>query len=151
MDAQTQLVAELYKTLNDAQKQEVLSMIDTLLSQQLNVSNHLILIPLLRKIKIASHEKGSMSQLTKARHGATANHHGRSILFPLRKARRKFTMPDKKTESARQEVVRLISEMSDKQIMITFEAYKIQAEDETKTPEECVMLARERLNKEEKR
>lgn len=36
MDAQTQLVAELYKTLNDAQKQEVLSMIDTLLSQQLN-------------------------------------------------------------------------------------------------------------------
>ena len=30
MDAQTQLAAELYKTLNDAQKQEVLSMIDTL-------------------------------------------------------------------------------------------------------------------------
>ena len=47
MDAQTQLVAELYKTL----------------------------IPLLRKIKIASHEKGSMSQPTKARHGATTNHH----------------------------------------------------------------------------
>lgn len=36
MDAQTQLVAELYKTLNDAQKQEVCNMIDTLLSQQLN-------------------------------------------------------------------------------------------------------------------
>ena len=36
MDAQTQLAAELYKTLNDAQKQEVLSMIDTLLSQLLN-------------------------------------------------------------------------------------------------------------------
>lgn len=35
MDAQTQLVAELYKTLNDAQKQEVCNMIDTLLSQQL--------------------------------------------------------------------------------------------------------------------
>ena len=31
------------------------------------------------------------------------------------------------------------------------EAFKIQLEDETKTPEECVMLARERLNKEEKR
>lgn len=31
MDAQTQLVAELYKTLNDAQKQEVCNMIDTLL------------------------------------------------------------------------------------------------------------------------
>ena len=36
IDAQTQLVAELYKTLNDAQKQEVCNMIDTLLSQQLN-------------------------------------------------------------------------------------------------------------------
>ena len=36
MDAQTQIVAELYKTLNDAQKQEVCNMIDTLLSQQLN-------------------------------------------------------------------------------------------------------------------
>lgn len=35
----------------------------------------MILIPLLRKIKIASHEKGSMSQPTKARHGATTNHH----------------------------------------------------------------------------
>ena len=60
-------------------------------------------------------------------------------------------MTSKKTESARQEVMRLISEMSDKQIMITFEACKIQTEDETKTLEECVMLARERLNKEEKR
>ena len=60
-------------------------------------------------------------------------------------------MTSKKTESARQEVMRLISEMSDKQIMITFEACKIQAEYETKTPEECVMLARERLSKEEKR
>lgn len=58
-------------------------------------------------------------------------------------------MNGKEIERMRQEVVRLISEMSDKQIMITFEAYKIQAEDETKTPEECVMLARERLNKEE--
>lgn len=60
-------------------------------------------------------------------------------------------MAGKKPESARQEAVRLISEMSDKQIMITFEACKIQAEDETKKPEECAMLARERLNKEEKR
>ena len=46
-------------------------------------------------------------------------------------------MTSKKTESARQEVMRLISEMSDKQIMITFEAFNIQLEDETKTPEEC--------------
>ena len=36
IDAQTQLVAEHNKTLNDAQKQEVCNMIDTLLSQQLN-------------------------------------------------------------------------------------------------------------------
>ena len=56
-------------------------------------------------------------------------------------------MTGKKTESARQEVMRLISEMSDKQIMITFEAFNIQLEDETKTPKECVMLARERLSK----
>ena len=34
MDAQTQLVAELYKTLNDAQKQEVCNMIDTLNDQK---------------------------------------------------------------------------------------------------------------------
>lgn len=54
-------------------------------------------------------------------------------------------MPGKKPESARQEAVRLISEMSDKQIMITLEAFNIHLEDETKTPEECVMLARERL------
>lgn len=60
-------------------------------------------------------------------------------------------MAGKKPESARQEAVRLISEMSDKQIMITFEAFNIQLEDETKTPEECVMLARERLSKKEKR
>ena len=60
-------------------------------------------------------------------------------------------MAGKKPESARQEAVRLISEMSDKQIMITFEACNMQLEDETKTPEECVMLARERLSKEEKR
>ena len=42
-------------------------------------------------------------------------------------------MAGKKPESARQEAVRLISEMSDKQIMITFEAFNIQLEDETKT------------------
>ena len=71
--------------------------------------------------------------------------------LPQIKARRKFTTAGKKPESARQEAVRLISEMSDKQIMITFEAFNIQLEDETKTPEECVMLARERLSKEEKR
>lgn len=94
MDAQTQLVAELYKTLNDAQKQEVCNMVDTLLSQQLNDQNRLILIPLLRKIKIASHEKGSMSQPTKARHGATTNHHREavSVLYrpPAEKTRRKI-------------------------------------------------------------
>lgn len=54
-------------------------------------------------------------------------------------------MPDKKTESTLQEAIRLISEMSDEQCIVVYEAFKIQLEDETKTPEECVMLARERL------
>ena len=60
-------------------------------------------------------------------------------------------MTGKKTESALQEAIRLISKMSDEQCMLVYEAFKIQLEDETKTPEECVMLARERLSKEEKR
>jgi hypothetical protein len=54
-------------------------------------------------------------------------------------------MPDKKTESMLQEAIRLISKMSDEQCIVVYEAFKIQLEDETKTPEECVMLARERL------
>jgi hypothetical protein len=60
-------------------------------------------------------------------------------------------MSGKKTESTLQEVIRLISKMSDEQCIVVYEAFKIQLEDETKTPEECVMLARERLSKEEKR
>lgn len=60
-------------------------------------------------------------------------------------------MPSKKTESTLQEAIRLILEMNDEQIRIVVEAFNIQLEDETKTPEECVMLARERLSKEEKR
>ena len=54
-------------------------------------------------------------------------------------------MSGKKTESTLQEVIRLISKMSDEQCIVVYEAFKIQLEDETKTPEECVMLARERL------
>ena len=60
-------------------------------------------------------------------------------------------MSGKKTESTLQEVIRLISKMSDEQCIVVYEAFKIQLEDETKTPEECVMLALERLSKEEKR
>lgn len=60
-------------------------------------------------------------------------------------------MSGKKTESTLQEVIHLISKMSDEQCIVVYEAFKIQLEDETKTPEECVMLARERLSKEEKR
>lgn len=56
-------------------------------------------------------------------------------------------MSGKKTESTLQEVIRLISKMSDEQCIVVYEAFKIQLEDETKTPEECVMLARERLLK----
>ena len=54
-------------------------------------------------------------------------------------------MPDKKTESTLQEAIRLISKMSDEQCIVVYDLIKIQLEDETKTPEECVMLARERL------
>ena len=60
-------------------------------------------------------------------------------------------MPSKKMKSELQEAICLISKMSDEQIMIVVEAFNIQLEDETKAPEECVMLARERLSKEEKR
>lgn len=58
-------------------------------------------------------------------------------------------MPSKQMEML-QEAIRLILEMNDEQIRIVVEAFNIQLEDETKTPEECVMLARERLSKEEK-
>ena len=60
-------------------------------------------------------------------------------------------MPDKKMKSELQEAIRIILKMNDEQIGIVVEAFNIQLEDETKTPEECVMLARERLSKEEKR
>lgn len=59
-------------------------------------------------------------------------------------------MSSKKTENELQEVIRLILEMNDEQIKLVVEAFNIQLEDETKTPEECVMLARERLSKEGK-
>ena len=60
-------------------------------------------------------------------------------------------MTGKKMESELQEAIRIILKMNDEQIRLVYEAFKIQLEDETKTPEECVMLARERLTKEEKR
>ncbi len=59
-------------------------------------------------------------------------------------------MSSKKTENELFEAIRLILEMNDEQIKLVVEAFNIQLEDETKTPEECVMLARERLSKEEK-
>lgn len=54
-------------------------------------------------------------------------------------------MSSKKTENELQEAIRLILEMNDEQIRLVVEAFNIQLDDETKTPEECVMLARERL------
>lgn len=60
-------------------------------------------------------------------------------------------MPSKKMKSELQEAIRIILKMNDEQIGIVVEAFNIQLEDETKTTEECVMLARERLSKEEKR
>lgn len=59
-------------------------------------------------------------------------------------------MSSKKTENELQEAIRLILEMNDEQIKLVVEAFNILLKDETKTPEECVMLARERLSKEEK-
>lgn len=54
-------------------------------------------------------------------------------------------MSGKKTENELQEAIRIILEMNGEQIRLVVEAFNIQLEDETKTPEECVMLARERL------
>ena len=54
-------------------------------------------------------------------------------------------MSGKKTENELQEAISIILEMNDEQIRLVVEAFNIQLEDETKTPEECVMLARERL------
>lgn len=54
-------------------------------------------------------------------------------------------MSSKKTENELQEAIRLILEMNDEQIKLVVEAFNILQEDETKTLEECVMLARERL------
>lgn len=54
-------------------------------------------------------------------------------------------MSSKKTENELQEAIRLILEMNDEQIRLVVEAFNILLEDETKTTEECVMLARERL------
>ena len=54
-------------------------------------------------------------------------------------------MSSKKTENELQEAIRLILEMNDEQIKLVVEAFNILREDETKTPEECAMLARERL------
>ena len=134
MDAQTEFAAEIFKTLAREQKDAILDLVS----------------------KIAAHEKGLYIPAAKQESiEPPPTTTGRPVhtvyRLPQIKARRKFTMAGKKPESAGQEAVRLISEMSDKQIMITFEACKIQAGDETKTPEECVMLARERLSKEEKR
>lgn len=60
-------------------------------------------------------------------------------------------MSGKKTENELQEAIRIILEMNDEEIRLVVEAFNILLENETKKPEECVMLARERLNKEEKR
>ena len=59
-------------------------------------------------------------------------------------------MSGKKTENELQEAIRIILEMNDEQIRLVVEAFNILLEDETKTTEECVMLARERLSKEDK-
>nr|DAZ08746.1 MAG TPA: hypothetical protein [Caudoviricetes sp.] len=49
----------------------------------------------------------------------------------------------------RQEVRRLIIDMTDEQCQVALEAFKISVEDNTKTPEECCALAYKRLNRRE--
>ena len=49
----------------------------------------------------------------------------------------------------RQEVRRLIIDMTDEQCQVALEAFKISVEDNTKTPEECCALAYKRLNRKE--
>lgn len=48
-------------------------------------------------------------------------------------------------KSLRQEVIDLISEMSDEQCAVALEAFKIGEADSTKSPDECVVLAAKRL------
>lgn len=48
-------------------------------------------------------------------------------------------------QSLRQEAINLISELSDAQCAVVMEAFKIGQEDSTKSAEECVTLAAERL------
>lgn len=69
-------------------------------------TNHLILIPLPRKSKIASNEKGSMSQPTKARgHRATTNHHraaGIGIILTSRQENKEEIYNDRQENGERE-------------------------------------------------
>ena len=52
---------------------------------------------------------------------------------------------DKHLQSMRQEVIGLISKMSDDQCAVIMEAFKLSMEDSSKTTEECIKIAAERL------
>lgn len=54
-------------------------------------------------------------------------------------------MSDQQSRSMWQEMRSLIAEMSDDQIRVILEAFKIYREDPSKSPEECVDIASERL------
>ena len=54
-------------------------------------------------------------------------------------------MPDQGPQSLKQELCRLILDLSDQQCAVVWEAFKLSEADPSKSPEECVKLARERL------
>ena len=53
-------------------------------------------------------------------------------------------------KALREKLFDLLIDMSDQQCAVIWEAFKLSEADPAKSSEECVMLARERLSKEEK-
>lgn len=53
-------------------------------------------------------------------------------------------------KALREKLFDLLIDLSDQQCAVVWEAFKLSEADPSKSPEECVMLARERLSKEEK-
>ena len=54
-------------------------------------------------------------------------------------------MSKQQLQSLRQEAISLISKMSDDQCAVVMEAFKLSVEDSSKTEEECIKIAAERL------
>ena len=54
-------------------------------------------------------------------------------------------MSKQQLQSLRQEAISLISKMSDDQCAVVMEAFQLSMEDSSKTEEECIKIAAERL------